>query len=151
MAGQQIDARGWVFEISDGAATPTWTEIDGINEWSLDPAANEESSDDTTFASGGAYESVAMQRGPTLELTGRMKLDTTTGDPDPGQKLVEDAAARVSDASLVDFRFRHVSQTEWKVWRCWFSLGEQGGGNNARTSWAATATRSGASTTEAVV
>jgi len=146
----QIDARDWIFEIGDSAQT-TWTTIEGITEWSEDPAANEETSDDTTFSSRGRYEGAIMQRGASIELTGRFLMDAD-GNRDPGQQAVEDAAELVGTASRVPFRFRHVSQPEWKVWpEALFSLSGRGGGNNDRTSWGCTVTRSGQSTTEAVV
>lgn len=145
--GKQIDARDWIFQVSDGQATPTWMEIMELTEFSHNPAENEESADTTVFGSKGKHSSQAMQRGATLELTGRWAYTDDGSARDPGQLRVEAMADKVSDASLTQFRFRHVSQAEWVVWTAWFSLGEQGGGNNAKTGWATTVHRSGASTT----
>lgn len=147
---QQIDARDWIFEVSDMGTSPTWLTIGGINEWSLDPGANEETSDDTVNDSEGGYEGAVMQRGPSVELTGRFLLDPDTGTRDPGQEQVELHAQKVGTASRVSFRFRHQSQSEWKVWTGYVSLSSYGGNNNARTSWGCSITRSGWSTTEAV-
>ncbi len=145
----QIDARGWIFEVSDGAATPAWSALPEVTEFTLNPSENEESADTTTFDSQGMHESQAMQRGATLEITARY-LNDDTGARDPAQQLIEDYAIKVGAESLFQFRFRHSSQSDWKVWTCWATLGEQGGGNNAKTSWACTLHRSGPSTTEAV-
>lgn len=148
--GQQIDARDWIFQVSDGATTPTWLDIGEVNEFTLNPSENEESANTTVFSSDGEYESQAMQRGATLEITGRWAYTDDGTARDPGQERVEAMAQKVGRASLTQLRFRHVSQNEWVVWDCWFSLGEQGGGNNAKTSWSTTANRSGASTTATV-
>ncbi|WP_017972526.1 phage tail tube protein [Actinopolyspora halophila] len=148
--GKQIDARGWVFEIDDGTGTDTWLPIGELTEFTLNSSENEETANTTTFESQGMYSSQAMQRGATLELTGMWAYDDTGTSRDPGQQRVEDMAGKVSDASLTQLRFRHDSQSEWKIWTCWLTLGEQGGGTNAKTSWACTAHRSGPSTTQAV-
>ena len=47
-------------------------------------------------------------------------------------------------------RFRHPVDTQWRVWNCTASLGEQGGDNNDKASWSVTFTRSGATATMAV-
>ncbi len=145
----QINARDWIFEISDQAATPVWTEIDRVTEFTLNRGENGETADLTTFQSQGIHESQAQQRGATLEITGRKVLDDA-GAPDPGQDLVEQAAAKVGAESHVPIRFRHVNQTEWTQWTAHLAPGELGGGNNDMTSWAFTATRSGPATVEAV-
>lgn len=146
--GRPIAARDWIFEQSDEADTPTWNEIAGITEFTLNRGENNETADTTEFSSQGDHESQAMQRGATLELTGHKHLDDT-GAPDAGQELVEQKGGQVGQASLGQFRFRHQSQTEWTVWTAHASLGEQGGGNNAMTSWSVTLTKSGPATTEA--
>lgn len=140
----QINARDWIFEVSEDAGT-TWSEIDEITSFELNAAEGEESADTTTFKSQGVAESQAMQRGATLAVTGKKS------PADPGQQAVEAQAGKVGDESLGGVRFRHTTDTEWTRWTAWASLGTQGGGNNEKTSWGATFTRSGAATTEALV
>lgn len=147
----KIDARGWVFEISDGAQTPVWTEIDGINSFELDPSENNENVDTTTFRSQGEYEGEMMQRGASLNIEGFREVDDD--DPtvvDPGQALVDTLGTKKGTESVGTIRFRHDTQDEWTVWRAYVELGSLEGGNNDKTAWAATFTRSGAATTATV-
>lgn len=152
MAKRKIPARDIIIQVSDGATpTETWIEIGGLTSATPNPGENEETVDTTDFDSDGAYEQVIMQRGATLEIEGSMLKDDTTGEQDAGQARLETLGAAVGYASLGRARFRHPMDTVWKIWTCTVSLAEQGGGNNDMTSWGATLTRSGASTTEEVV
>ncbi|MGH3942508.1 MAG: phage tail tube protein [Pseudonocardiaceae bacterium] len=150
MAVGKINSRDWVFVISDGLATPTWVQIGGINEHKLSLSENEETADTTDYASQGNYEGQVMQRGGKLEIIGFQLLDDVTAAPDPGQGMVETVGTLVGTGSLRQIRFRHVLMATWKVWTAFVSLGEQGGNHNAKGSWSATFTRSGASSTMAV-
>jgi hypothetical protein len=151
VANIKINARDMIVQISDGAGTPAWLDIEGLTTVTPKPGENEETVDTTTFTSQGAYEQEIMQRGASMEVEGFAIVDSTDGEPAPGQARVEAAAALVGSASLVDFRFRHVTNTTtWKVWKATVSVGDQGGGNNDKGSWSATFTRSGAATTAAV-
>ena len=146
----KIDARGWIFQIQTG---PTeWTEIGGINTFELDRDAEGETTDDTTFRSGGVYEGHAAQRGASCNLEGFYEVDDADDTAqDPGQVAVDELAEQVGRASLGGFRFRHETQAEWKVWAtAYVNPGAVGGGNNDNTSWSATFTRSGVATTAAV-
>ena len=147
----QINARDWVFEASadPSIATPVWAEIAGLESFTLSNSEGEESTDTTTFASGGVAESQAMQRGASLSVEG--KVVRTAGVDDAGQAVVDALAAQVGEASLGGVRFRHVDDTEWTVWDAWCSKGDNGGGTNDKTSFGASFTRSGAATTAAVV
>lgn len=143
----KIDARGWQFQVSDGATIPVWTEIGGINTFELDPNANSETTDTTTFRSAGEYEGEVMQRGGSIELEGfDERNDTTPAIADPGQGLIDELGTKVSKASIGSMRFRHDSEDEWTVWRFYVEPGAKGGGNNDKSSWAATLTRTGAAT-----
>jgi hypothetical protein len=147
----KIDARGWVFEISNGAATPTWTQIGGINSFELNPGENSETADTTDFESDGEFEGEAMQRGATLALEGQRKVDDDTpAVVDPGQAAVDLLGTKVSRESLGQIRFRHDTQTAWTIWTAYVVLGSLGGGNNDKTSWSATFTRSGKASTAPV-
>jgi hypothetical protein len=145
----KIDARGWIFQISDGLTpTPNWLEIAGINNFDHDPAANEEATETTVFTSNGDYEEEKMQRGSTLTLEGfREKTGSVI---DPGQARVDQLGTLKSTASQGQFRFRHSTDTLWTVWTATVSPGSRGGGNNDKTSWGATFTKSGTASTAAV-
>lgn len=147
----QINARDWIFEASadPSIVTPVWAEVAGVESFTLSNSEGEESTETTTFASAGVHESQAMQRGASLAIEGKIERDGVTVDP--GQATVDALAGEVGEASLGGVRFRHVTDTDWTVWTAWVSKGDNGGGNNDKTSWSATFTRSGAATTDAVV
>jgi hypothetical protein len=149
MALQKYNARDVVFEIEDVATPATWIEIAGINTFSK--SHEEETADTTTFASEGQAESQKMQVGKQLEIEGLRLRDSVTGALDPGQAMVETLSERLGEESLGKVRFAHKDDTEWEVWTAHVNLGDQGGGNNDKTSWSATFTRSGANTTVAKV
>ena len=125
----------------------TWVAIGGINTFSK--SHEEETTDTTTFASEGQAESQKMQIGKELEIEGFRLRDDATGALDPGQALVEELSELLGEDSLGRVRFAHTEDTSWEVWTAHVNLGDQGGGNNDKTSWSATFTRSGASTTAA--
>jgi hypothetical protein len=137
----KYNARDCVFEIE--SETPaTWIEIGEINTFSK--SHEEETADTTTFGSQGQSESQKMQIGKSLTLEG-------FHDPaDAGQIRVEEVAELLGDESLIKMRFHAPGATNWEVWVCHVNLGDQGGGNNDKGAWAATFTRSGASTTAVI-
>lgn len=148
--GRPIDARGWIFEVEDEAAPGTFLRIGKLTSWTHNPGENEEVADTTTFDSEGHYEQDVMQRGATIELEGL--YEATAGQQDPGQAYIDKTwAYRLGAESRGTMRYRHTSQTEWTVWECTVTPGEQGGETNAKTSWAASFTRCGAPTSVAVV
>lgn len=138
----KYNARDCDFQIE--STTPnTWIEIANINTFSK--SHEEETTDTTTFASNGQAESQKMQIGKSMTIEGLR-------DPaDLGQQRVEEVSEFLGDASLIRFRFKAPADTEWEVWTAHVNLGDQGGGNNDKVSWSATFTRSGASTTAALV
>lgn len=146
----QINARDWIFEVSEDptSGTPTWAQVKGIESFDLNPSEGEESADTTTFDSGGYAESQAMQRGASCQLSGKRVRSGATADP--GQAAADALAERVGEESLGGFRFRHADDTEWTVWTAWVSKANVGGGNNDKTTWGATFTRSGSAAIEAV-
>lgn len=146
MTPRKINARDLIVEVADTTGL-TWLEIAGITSATVNPGENEETADTTEYASGGNYEQEIMQRGASFALEGFLVKDDTTGALDPGQARCEELAALTGYASLGKLRFRHPMDTNWKVWSATFSVGEQGGGNNDKTSWSCTCTRSGPSTT----
>jgi hypothetical protein len=147
MALQKYNARDVEFQIEDFLSPGTWIPIGGVNTFSKSHA--EETTDTTTFASNGTAESQKMQVGKGLSIEGVRLRDDATGVVDPGQAKVEALSDRLGELSLGRVRFSHKQDTTWEVWTAHVNLGDQGGGNNDKTSWSATFTRSGASTTVA--
>lgn len=143
----KINARDWLFEVSadPSAVTPVWAQVASLQSFTLSNSEGEESTDTTDFDSEGHAESQAMQRGASVSLEGQKNVG------DAGQTTTEDLAKLVGEASLGGLRFRHIDDTEWTAWDAWVSLGDASGGNNDKTSWSATFTRSGAATTAVVV
>ncbi|MBZ6258127.1 hypothetical protein KVH22_21665 [Streptomyces olivaceus] len=154
MAGNSrpIDARGWIFEVQDlEAEAETWLPIAGLNTFTYNPSENEETTETVAFESEGAYEEDVMQRGASIALAGQYRVDKTTNAQDPGQAYIDNVWANlVGIDSHNPVRWRHRSQTSWVVWDATMTPGEQGGGNNDKTSWAATIRRNGWATTAAV-
>jgi len=150
MATEKINARDMVFQVSDGAVSPTWYSIGGMNNFKVNYGENEETVDTTDFNSQGNYEFEYMQRGAKIDLEGFFMADVSTGARDPGQARLEALATLTGTSSKGDIRFRYPGATTWKVWKAGVSIGEQGGGNNDKKSFQASVGRSGASTTAPV-
>lgn len=149
MTAQKIPARDIMVEVE--SSTPgTWAAISQLTSAMHKPGENEETADTTTFDSDGDYEQLVMQRGASMELEGFLRKDDATGAMDTGQARIAVLASQKGVASLGRMRFRHPMDEEWTIWSATFSTGDQGGGTNDMTSWSATATKSGASTTAAV-
>lgn len=151
MGVEKINARDLVFQISDGAVSPTWYSIGGMNSFKPNPSENEETADETDFNSGGHYEFSIMQRGAKLEMEGFYMQDPVAGTRDPGQQRLEAAAELVGYGSKVDVRFRYPGSANWKVWKAGITVGEQGGAVNDKGAFVASALRSGNHTLVAVV
>lgn len=159
MAAQKYNARDIRFQIEDFSSPGTWTEFrtavggsgtGGINTFTL--STEYETTDTTTFGSQGRAEGQNMQEGRSITLEGFRLKDAVTGALDPAMALAEAQAARLGDDSLVGFRFAAPGDTTWEVWAdAYFQLGDTGGGNNDKASWSLTVTRSGPSTTVAIV
>lgn len=148
----KYNARDWIFQATPDpeAGTPVWTQIEGVNTFTLSRSANEATVETTDFDSAGEYEGQAMQRGASLQLAGQKKLSAAGTDSAPGQKVCNDLAQALGEASLGGVRFRHISEEEWEQWTAYASSADEGGGNNDKSSWGATFTRSGAKSTVAV-
>lgn len=146
----QINARDWIFEVSEdpAEAVPVWAAVGGVESFDLNPSEGEESTETTVFASQGVAESQAMQRGASLQLSG--KIVRTGSVQDAGQAAADALAGLVGEASLGGLRFRYSEDTDWTVWTAWVSKANLGGGNNDKTSWGATFTKSGPASVVAV-
>lgn len=151
MTQRRINARDMIVEVED--ETPdTWLKVERLQNIVVNPGENEEAVDVTDYDSEGSYEQEIMQRGASLTLEGLAWKDNETGALMPGRARVEEMAGedKLGSDSLGRIRFRHPMDTEWRIWTCTFSLGEQGGATNDKTSWSATITKSGKTTTAAV-
>ena len=151
MTQRKINARDIIFQVED--STPgEWLRVERLTNVNVNPGENEEVAETGDYDSEGAYEQEIMQRGASLELEGMLMKDDLTGALPPGRARVEEMCGedKVGYDSLGRVRFRHPMDSVWKVWSCTFSLGEQGGETNDKTSWGATITKSGLSTTMAV-
>lgn len=149
MVAIKLNARDMIVQISDGTATPVWTEIGGLTSFKFDPGKEEKTADTTTFQSGGSYEEEVLQRGATISVDGLRIADGTTGVPDLGQSGVEILHGKLGPASVGSVRFRHLLDTTWKVWKATTKLGAQDGKTNDKLGWAAEFNRCGVSTTVA--
>ncbi|MFD7121903.1 phage tail tube protein [Streptomyces sp. NPDC059922] len=147
-----IDARGWLFEVEDiDAPDETWLPIAGITTFTHNPGENEETVETTAFESEGQFEQDVMQRGATLTIEGQYRIDKTTKAQDPGQAYIDhEWTQRLGMESRNRVRWRHQTQTQWVLWDSTVTPGEQGGGNNDKTSWSCTVTRCGRAESMAV-
>lgn len=149
MTLRRINARDIIVQVRAADGT-TWLGIKDLTSIVPKPGSDEEKATTTTNDSGGNAEGEIMQRGYAMDLEGLKNLDHITGAADPGQARCEDLATRVGYDSLGAIRFRHPLDSTWKVWaEATFSVGDGGGGTNAKVTWKCTITRSGATTTTA--
>ncbi|MEU4225803.1 hypothetical protein AB0F17_16035 [Nonomuraea sp. NPDC026600] len=152
MTAVKIPSRDIVIEVESSTAD-TWLRIENLSSATVNKAENEETADITDFDSQGAYEQWVMQRGASMALAGQELKDHLTGALQPGRARVEALAGETALAadSQGRIRFRHPMDTNWRIWTATFSVGESGGETNAPSSWAATITKSGLSSTAAVI
>ena len=149
MPAEKIPARDIIIQVEESTAD-TWAQINQLTSATFNPSENEETADTTTFDSQGEYEQLIMQRGAVMEMEGYLRKDSATGAMDAGQARVEALAKLKGVGSLGRLRFRHPMDGEWQIWNATFTVGEQGGGTNDMTSWAATITKSGPTETATV-
>lgn len=143
MATKKVAARNWLYQVPIGAG-PTWTTVMGINNFTPNPGDKVQETETTDFDSAGQFEQVVLQRGGSLKLEGLRRLDPATGLADPGQAYLDTLAQGLADSSVGQIRFRHSSETNWRVWNITAKAGEQGGGTNDMSKWAMEITRTGA-------
>ncbi|MEV4837790.1 hypothetical protein AB0K05_24930 [Nonomuraea sp. NPDC049486] len=150
MTSVKIKARDLIVEVE--TTTDTWLRVENLANITINPSENVERADRTDFDSQGAYEEWIMQRGASMTLSGQDENDSSTGAAKPGRAQVETNAGedKLGEDSIARYRFRHPRHTSWKIWEATTVLGEKGGDTNAISSWAATITKSGLTTTEAV-
>jgi hypothetical protein len=142
-----VSAYDWIFEVE--SATPdTWHTIDEVTEFEVDYGANNEEVDATTFADDGTYAGRVLQRGASLKLTGYFSL--SAGARSTSQARIHVLATAVGTSSIGTIRWRHTTETSWRLWDCYVMLGGAGGGNTDLTGYEVTFTKSGAETTAGV-
>jgi hypothetical protein len=146
MATSKIEARGWLYQVPIGSG-PTWTTIKGITSFTPNPGDKVQATETTDFDSQGQYEEVILQRGGSLKLEGTRRRDPATGAADPGQAYLDTLAQGLLDSSVGQIRFRHRTETLWRVWSITATAGEEGGGTNDMSKWSMNITRTGAETT----
>lgn len=141
MPAIKVPARDWTVEVRTGEEPDVFIEVGGLTTLNLGQAS--ERTDTTDFDSEGQEEGRVMQRGRTLGLEGFFKEDPDDGARDAGQAAVESLGQEVGESSVGRFRVTSPGGTV-KTFDATVELGDQGGGNNDMTSWAATLTRTGA-------
>lgn len=151
MPATKYNARDCEFEIEDLDLPDSWIPIapTGLNTFTK--STDEETADTTSYGSDGQAESQKMQISKSLSLEGNRLKDPATGLLDPGQEMVERLSELLGDASLGRIRFAAPGDTTWEVWTTHVSMGDEGGGNNDKVTWAPEFTRSGPATTMAKV
>jgi hypothetical protein len=138
----KISARKWIISVSiDGRAT--WTQIKGINKFSLD--RNSVRTDTSDFLNDGVESGEIMARGAAAKLDGFF-LEDSTGARDPGQLNVETFSETTGAASVGDFRFISPNGKSF-TFSATVDLNPWGGGNNEKTTWGAALIRTGAMVT----
>lgn len=148
----KYNARDYLFEVSldPSAAVPVWAQVGAVDTFTLSRNANGANVETTDFDSDGEYEGQMMQRGASLQLAGKRKYTGDPATPDAGQAACDALAAETGEASLGGVRFRHTDETSWEVWTAYAEPADNGGGNNDKSGWGVTFTRSGAKSSVAV-
>lgn len=141
MAQRKILARGWAFEISDGAPVATFIQIGGLNTWSVSVEKND--ADTTDFDSDGWNEHIVASRGRSISFEGLFMIDPVTKIRDAGQAEVEELADKIDYDSIREFRYYHVATGIGRKGFVSANVSDVGGGNDDPTSWGAEMTFSG--------
>lgn len=97
----KVLASGWNFFVDSIDLPGTWIEIKGINSFDFGGKTN--SSDVTTFDSGGQEENIITSRSKTLKVEGLRAYDGA-GVRDAGQTMVERLSELTGDAATGNFK-----------------------------------------------
>ena len=143
MATKKIAARGFIFQVANGAA---WVGIAGIKTFTVNYGDHDQHVDATDFDSAGQYEEIVLQRGGSLKLEGTRRRDPATGLADPGQALLDALGQGLSDSSIGQIRFRYQTEVQWRVWSVTAKPSEEGGATNDLGKWGMELARTGAET-----
>ena len=102
------NAKKWLIQdssvlINTGTvAVPVWTEVEGINNVTLDPSVSD--TDLTDFNSGGFTERYPVRRDATVNVTGYHMEDIADGARPVGQAAVEAVRSLLGSAAIKQFR-----------------------------------------------
>ena len=138
----KVAARNFVLEISDGAGTPTYYQVEGLKTITRTTAAAK--TDITDFASAGNHEHWVMEHTHSLKIEGTRQKAT-------GQKVVEALSDLTGLASLRAWRLTFPAlplETTPEKWTFLASavFTDEGGGNNDVDKWGCDVEVSGAIT-----
>lgn len=142
MAGTPVKilAEEFKFEIGDGAGG--YTEIKGLDTFSLD--SSDSDTDTSDFQSAGYDEHMVGSRGLSITLDGKYVIDPDDGTEDPGQARVAAVALLTGRASVVPFKVTDpAGGTE--TFNATVSRPKIGGKKGQVVTWSTTVKRSGAS------
>ena len=137
----KVSARKWIFNVSSDGGT-TWVPILGLKTFTLGESSTK--TDTTDYEADGEETHEVMSRTGSLKLEGFF-LEDSTGARDPGQAAVEAFGRAVGSASIGDFKATSPSGKLY-TFSGSVDIGDEGGDNNAKTSFSATISRSGGQT-----
>ena len=136
----KVSARKWTIDCSTDARA-TWTNIKGLHTFAFSRTATR--TDTTDFVADGTETNEIMARGANCKVDGFF-LEDSTKARDPGQAAVETFAEATGSGSVGDFRFTSPNGKIY-IFSGTVELNDSmSGGNNDKTKWSFTVTRSGA-------
>lgn len=143
MAGPylKVSARKWIVDCStDGGVT--YINIKGLTKFAFGRSSTR--TDTTDFTADGIETGEIMARGAHMKVEGFF-LEAADKTRDPGQAALETFADLVGTASVTYMRLTSPSGTIYKF-QATVEIGDYSGGNNDKSAFSATLTRTGALT-----
>lgn len=133
MTVTEIPARDFRFELNTGTEqTPTWVEIEGINNLTHSPTTNR--ADTRTFRDGGRLRHWVASRGDQFTLAGLRQENPADGSRAPGQEAAEAWAKQVGPDSIKQFRITSPGGVAI-VFNASAEVTMFGGGNDDPATW----------------
>lgn len=129
MTCTKVLARNWTIEVYDGTE---WVAIGGLNTFTL--SSEKESTETTTFDSGGRAEHLPTQRANTISAEGYYDEDDT-GTRDAGQTEVESLASSIGCDGIGELHLASPNGNTERYYEGSFNLSDIGGGTNDSTTW----------------
>jgi len=129
----KVLARGFTVEIKN-PDTDIWTKIKNLETLGFSGSA--ERTPTTDFESGGNAEHILAERSRSLSIEGNYMEDPDTGDRDPGQELVDQAAEVIGADAKRDFRITSPGGNR-KEFEGTVEPADIGGGTNEAADWGA--------------